>query len=237
MEKKYITAIKKDVNNPSPAGETPAVGVDVYVYVKSTGAQAIIYSDNGVTQKSQPLTTDEKGQVWFYAANGRYNIEYQLPSGTQTDEDIALYDKDDDIATASEAGAGADDSKIMTPLKVSQYCSDRNVGALSLSTSGGGTVRVAAIGSIADNGAAAFIVQTNSRTRPLSISVTGSFSVKSLSGLTAYGSNVTVLMSGSGTSTVNSYLLVASSDLSGAAIGEPVILTFDSSTSSITFNF
>lgn len=131
MKKTYITAIKKDVNNPSPAGETPAVGVDVYVYLKSTGAQAIIYSDNGVTQKTQPLVTDSNGRVEFYAANGRYNIEYNLPSGIQTDEDIIIYDESDNIASTLEAKEGTNDSKFMTPLKTHQSFNQFGIGAVS----------------------------------------------------------------------------------------------------------
>lgn len=128
MQKYIATAIKKDVNNPTPEGETPAVGIAVYVYLKSTGAQAVIYSDNGVNQETQPLLTDGNGRVEFYAANGRYNIQYDLPSGFQTDEDIILYDESDDIATTEEAIARTNDSKKMTPKKVFDSYSQFGIG-------------------------------------------------------------------------------------------------------------
>jgi hypothetical protein len=105
------TAIKKDVNNPTPVGNTPAVGVDVYVKLNSSGTLATIYSDNGVTPIVQPMTTGANGQFSFYAANERYNIEYSLPSGTLVVLDELLYDPDDDPNkgqnnTASNLGVG-----------------------------------------------------------------------------------------------------------------------------------
>lgn len=39
-----------------------------------TGSPATIYSDNGSTQKSNPLNADADGNYFFYVKNGRYNI-------------------------------------------------------------------------------------------------------------------------------------------------------------------
>lgn len=94
MKKTYITAIKKDVNNPSPAGETPAQGVSVTIKTDQ-GALANIYSDNNKTIKANPITTDSNGQAWFYAENGIYTYEYDLPSGTRIEEDNLIFDPDD----------------------------------------------------------------------------------------------------------------------------------------------
>lgn len=110
MQKYIGIAIKKDVNNPLPLGETPAVNVDVFVNL-TTGPLATIYSDNGLTPITQPLKTDANGRFEFYAANGRYNITYDLPSGQITDEDILLDDPADETLTgeantSSNAGAG-----------------------------------------------------------------------------------------------------------------------------------
>lgn len=121
MQKYIGTAIKKDVNNPSPAGETPAVNVDVRVVVTSTGAPANIYSDNGVTIIDQnTYKTDANGNHEFYAANGRYTIRYLLASGTIEYTDVVLEDPDDRKATQAQAEAGTDDSQFMTPLKTQQ---------------------------------------------------------------------------------------------------------------------
>lgn len=92
MQKYIGTAIKKDVNNPLPAGETPAVGASVTVRLQSTNAIATIYSDNGVTTISQPLITDSGGRYEFYAANDRYKIEYDYSGATTTIEDVSLLD-------------------------------------------------------------------------------------------------------------------------------------------------
>lgn len=63
-------------HSSSPNGPmVPAVGATVTVYVFGTPTLAIIYSDNGVTQKTNPTTTDSNGSFNFYAADGRYSLE------------------------------------------------------------------------------------------------------------------------------------------------------------------
>lgn len=115
MQKYIGTAIKKDVNNPAPAGETPAKNVDVRVVVTSTGALANIYSDNGITPINQDnYKTDDNGNHEFYAENGRYTVRYLLASGVVEYTDISLFDINDyapsgggEANTASNKGSGA----------------------------------------------------------------------------------------------------------------------------------
>lgn len=135
MQKYIGTAIKKDVNNPAPAGETPAVNVDVRVVVTSTGELATIYSDNGITTIDQNnYKTDANGNHEFYAANGRYTVRYLLASGTIEYTDIVLEDPNDRKATTAEAQAGTDDAKFMTPLKSHQAFKQYGYGALTSSS-------------------------------------------------------------------------------------------------------
>jgi len=139
MQKYIGTAIKKDVNNPSPAGETPAVGASVTVRLQSTNALATIYSDNGVTTISQPLITDSSGRYEFYAANDRYKIEYDYNGTTTTIEDVSLLDINDVAiqnlvkATTAQAQAGTDDGAYMTAKKTRG-----SVEVLGLGNLGGG---------------------------------------------------------------------------------------------------
>ena len=127
MQKYIATAIKKDVNNPEPKGETPAINVDVFVRLLNDSL-ATIYSDNGVTTITQPLKTDNKGRVEFYAANDRYKIIYDLPSGQVSDVDIILEDPEDRKATQQQAIDGADDSQFMTPLRTHQSFNQYGLG-------------------------------------------------------------------------------------------------------------
>lgn len=54
-----------------------AVGVSVTVKTIETNENAVLYSDsNGTTSKSNPLTTDENGYYFFYAADGNYKISF-----------------------------------------------------------------------------------------------------------------------------------------------------------------
>jgi len=57
-----------------------AAGATVTVYLAGTTTKATIYSDDGVTTKSNPITADSLGRFFFYSASARYDITI---SGTQ----------------------------------------------------------------------------------------------------------------------------------------------------------
>ena len=58
------------------------------------GAAATIYSDNSLTAKTNPLTTDALGQFDFYAADGRYDLVISGTGfATRTVADILLEDQ------------------------------------------------------------------------------------------------------------------------------------------------
>jgi len=67
-------------------------GVSVLVHT-STGAVASLFSDNGVTPKANPVTTNSDGEYSFYAADGIYTL-YLSGSGyvSETREGVALFD-------------------------------------------------------------------------------------------------------------------------------------------------
>jgi hypothetical protein len=58
----------------------PAGGASIAVKLAGTNTNATIYSDDGVTVKSNPFVTNSLGQFDFYAASGKYDITV---SGTQ----------------------------------------------------------------------------------------------------------------------------------------------------------
>src|SRR5262245_43988000 len=58
----------------------PAGGATVTVKLPGTNTNATIYSDDGVTVKSNPFTTNNLGQLDFYAASAKYDITV---TGTQ----------------------------------------------------------------------------------------------------------------------------------------------------------
>lgn len=108
----------------------PIAGVSVTVYLRnadgSNGALAALYSDNGVTGKSNPLTTDQLGSYSYYAADGRYN---EVISGagidTRTISDVLLEDPADnpvfDAANVAITGGtinGVDVADIQPPSAV-----------------------------------------------------------------------------------------------------------------------
>lgn len=58
----------------------PAGGASITVKVAGTMTNASIFSDDGVTAKSNPFTANNLGQFDFYAASGKYDISI---AGTQ----------------------------------------------------------------------------------------------------------------------------------------------------------
>lgn len=53
----------------------PAAGASVTVKNYPAGTVATIYSDDGVTPKTNPIVTGTEGEFFFYAADGRYSLE------------------------------------------------------------------------------------------------------------------------------------------------------------------
>lgn len=56
------------------ASGAPAPGATVTVYNAGTLVLATIYSDNLSTPKANPFTADSNGYIFFYAADGRYDV-------------------------------------------------------------------------------------------------------------------------------------------------------------------
>lgn len=87
---------------------TPADGVSVLVSLFNGGV-ATIYSDNGVTEASNPLTTNSLGYFEFYAADGRYTLTIS-GSGIETINitDVLLEDPQDGSAMVIDGGTISD---------------------------------------------------------------------------------------------------------------------------------
>lgn len=68
--------------------------VTVSVYDKGTTNLSVIYSDNGITPKSNPFSSSSDGGFTFYAANGRYDIALTKTGYTFGTDlyDIQLFD-------------------------------------------------------------------------------------------------------------------------------------------------
>lgn len=67
--------MQKYQNNVQDQFGNAITGVIVTIRTNPGGVLATIFSDNGVTGKANPFTNDADGEFFFYAANGRYDIE------------------------------------------------------------------------------------------------------------------------------------------------------------------
>jgi Chaperone of endosialidase len=68
-------------------------GMSVTVFLKGTQTLATLFSDNGVTGIPNPVTSDALGTFFFYAANGRYDLQF-TKTGLPTTQllDVLLFD-------------------------------------------------------------------------------------------------------------------------------------------------
>ena len=75
---------------------------------ESGGSQATIYSDDGITTKTQPFNPNSRGEFSFYAANGRYDVVVSFGGTDYTVSDIILHDESDVITSIMDFGAVGD---------------------------------------------------------------------------------------------------------------------------------
>lgn len=67
-------------------------GATVTVF-DASGDRATIYSDNGITEALNPLSTNAQGEFSFFAVNGKYSLTVQATGyPTQTITDVILGD-------------------------------------------------------------------------------------------------------------------------------------------------
>ena len=100
--------MQKYVNSVADKTGAPVANASVKVNLYPAGTSATIYSDNGITPATNPLTTDTNGSFSFYAADGRYQL---VISGaniqTQTVNDILLVDVlPSDLSTSLPGSSG-----------------------------------------------------------------------------------------------------------------------------------
>jgi hypothetical protein len=97
--------VQRYINYVQTRGGAAVSGASVLIKTYPAGVNATIYSDNGVTQTDNPLTTDANGKFQFYAADGRYQATISKTGviTTTTLEDILLADPDDGTAEQDAA--------------------------------------------------------------------------------------------------------------------------------------
>ena len=70
--KKYFNSVVSKFDTTQSGNA--ATGTTITVRNNGKGSKAVIYSDNGVTEMSNPFTVDSNGNYEFYVADGRYDI-------------------------------------------------------------------------------------------------------------------------------------------------------------------
>ncbi len=99
----------------------PLADATVTVYDAGTTNLASIFSDNGVTSASNPLTVGDDGSFEFYAANGRYDLLVEKsPYKPHHEYDITLHDIEDDVIDEDDMASDSD-AKVPTQQSVKAY--------------------------------------------------------------------------------------------------------------------
>ena len=83
--------MQKYINNVQDTFGNAVGSVTVTIRTNPGGIIASIFSDNSGTVKANPFTNDPDGEFFFYAADGRYDIELTGPI-TETKSDVRLLD-------------------------------------------------------------------------------------------------------------------------------------------------
>ncbi len=79
----------------------PLADATVTVYDAGTTNLASIFSDDGVTSASNPLTTNEDGSFEFFAANGKYDVLVEKSPYRPHHEDGILLDDSSVVMSGS----------------------------------------------------------------------------------------------------------------------------------------
>lgn len=128
---------------------------------KPDGTTATIYSDNGITTTSNPITTDADGKYTFFAKNGKYTIAIVAEGyGSVTKDNIVLYDPTDamainDITTATYTLSAAD---------IGQWLAFNTSATATVSLSTANTYAVADTTILSQKGAGQVVVSAGSGT-------------------------------------------------------------------------
>jgi len=100
--RKYFNSVVAKFD--TTASGNAATGTTITVRDRATGVKAPLFSDDGVTPKTNPFTVDSNGNYEFYVADGRYNIiqDEGLPSEL-AQNDISIFDIEAYLAPAGDA--------------------------------------------------------------------------------------------------------------------------------------
>lgn len=113
--------MQKYTNNVTDLRGNALVGATITVTVTSGGATATLYSDNGVTPLSNPVSTDSEGEFFFYAANNKYTLTTTYNGSTVAVTDIVLFDPSDSTASGdvgfTQSGTGAVATTVQAALR------------------------------------------------------------------------------------------------------------------------
>ena len=95
-------ALQKRASNLQDRSGRAILSATVTVYVYGTTTKPTIYSDNGITPKSNPVTVSTSdGSYSYYVANGRYTETVTASGFTFTSDqstDIVIFDYADVLA-------------------------------------------------------------------------------------------------------------------------------------------
>lgn len=229
--------MQKYFNSVAYANGRPVVNAQVLVQTFPGGANATIYSDNGITTQANPLLTDSNGEFSFYAADGHYSL---VISGTtittQVLNDILLEDPaDGSVASANNLAGGATGSipyqtgagitAFLAPGTTSQVLT-QGAGGPTWTNAGAGTVTSVAV----SGGTTGLTTSGGPVTTSGTITIAGTLAASNGgTGLTALGTGVSGAL-GAAVTGSGGIVLATSPTLTTPNLGTPSAATLTNAT-------
>ena len=129
--------MQKYIGNAQDKRGAAIVGASVYV-TNLIGTIPVIYSDNGVTVATNPLVTDNSGEYYFYAANGRYSLDIRAAGfAPEVITDILLNDP------VGSSGGTVTNVTGTSPIQVATGTSTPVISILAATTGAAGSMSAA----------------------------------------------------------------------------------------------
>jgi hypothetical protein len=113
----------------------PAAEVRIFIFMPDTKTKAVLYSDrNGVYTAPNPLYTDRRGELVFFAEVGEYDLYYEFLEPTGTTVRISI--DSDDVPPSEAMGYKHIQSTSVNAVSITHGLSFAPAGILCLDNSG-----------------------------------------------------------------------------------------------------
>lgn len=119
------------------SGGGPAAEIRVFIFLPDTKVKAVLYMDQAATQTaSNPIWTDRRGELVFWAEEGEYDLFYEFPGETGTTVRIEVTTDGDPEPNLRALGYRHTQNTSVQQVSINHGLTFRPAGIICLDTSG-----------------------------------------------------------------------------------------------------